>query len=105
MPTIQENLANGGSIKFGTLVLAAWCYYTDRGTNEKGESIEIIDHNKDGLLQAAQKTENNWTAFLGQPKIFGQLAQNKRFRDTYTEIVQKIYQEENIRAVMQSFLS
>ncbi|MGB7393260.1 MAG: mannitol dehydrogenase family protein, partial [Pricia sp.] len=29
--TIEENLARDGSIQFATLVIAAWCYYSDKG--------------------------------------------------------------------------
>lgn len=43
IPTIWENLEKSGSIKYGTLVLAAWCYYSDKQVDKNGEPLEIID--------------------------------------------------------------
>ena len=34
IPTIQDNLAQGGSIDYGTFILATWCYYSDKGVDE-----------------------------------------------------------------------
>ncbi|MCL4166122.1 UNVERIFIED_CONTAM: hypothetical protein GTU68_033697, partial [Idotea baltica] len=54
--TIHENLQRGGSIKFATLVIAAWCYYSDQGKSANGEPLEIIDAMKAELHQAAAHT-------------------------------------------------
>ncbi|MDF1699527.1 MAG: mannitol dehydrogenase family protein, partial [Saprospiraceae bacterium] len=43
IPTLQENLATDGSIDYATLILVAWCYYSDKEINENNESLEIID--------------------------------------------------------------
>lgn len=100
IPTLIENLENEGSIKYATFILAAWCYYSDKGINEKGEPIEIIDAQKDELHQAAKNTKNNLTAFLNQLEIFGDLAKNERFVKEYTLAVQEIYERTNIREMM-----
>ncbi len=89
--TLHENLASGGSIKYATLVVAVWCYYSDRGTNQHGQPIEIIDDLKDELHQAAKQTKSNPLAFIEQESIFGNLAQNKRFTELYLEMAQKVY--------------
>ena len=104
IPTLQENLASGGSIKFATFILAAWCFYSDKVVNENGEPLEIIDEQKTALQQAAQHTENNWTAFLHQPKVFGKLVESERFTTTYISMVQAIYKERNIRKLMKELL-
>ena len=36
IPTIQENLIDEGSIEFATLVIAAWCYYSDKEMDKNG---------------------------------------------------------------------
>jgi len=104
IPTLLENLENGGGIKYTTFILAAWCYYSDKGINEKGKPIEIIDLQKETLHKAAKKTESNWTSFLHQQEIFGDLIENERFVNAYTSIVKDIYQSKDIRKLMKSSL-
>ena len=59
---------------------------------------------KGELHQAAKETENDWTSFLIQPKIFENLNINERFIKEYTSIVQAIYKENNIRKLMNELL-
>ncbi|SDS62277.1 mannitol 2-dehydrogenase [Maribacter dokdonensis] len=98
--TIQDNLAKGGSIKYATLVIAAWCYYSDKGVNKDGESIEIIDAMQDQLHQAASKTNEDPLAFIKQESLFGNLAENTTFSSLYSEMVQKIYADPDIKKLM-----
>ncbi len=104
IPTLRENLENGGNIKYATFILAAWCYYSDKGIKENGEPLEIIDVQKAALHQATKNTENDWTAFLNQPEIFENLNQNERFVKAYTSTVQAIYKAKNIRKLMGELL-
>ena len=104
IPTLQENLENDGNIKYATFILAAWCYYSDKGIQENGEPLEIIDAQKEALHLAAKNTEKDWTSFLNQPEIFENLNKNKRFVKEYTSVVQKIYKEKNIRKLMSELL-
>jgi len=57
IPTISENLARGGSIKYATLVIAAWCFYSDKGVDRHAVRLDIVDAMKDELHQAAQVTK------------------------------------------------
>lgn len=100
IPTIQENLARGGSIEYATLILAAWCYGSDKGLNENKEALEIIDARKTELHQAATHTQTTPLAFLDQQDLFGNIADNERFAQKYQEMVQRVYQVENIRKLM-----
>jgi mannitol 2-dehydrogenase len=102
--TIHENLATGGSIKFATLVLAAWCYYSDKQMDKNGQALEITDAMSAELHKAAKETEVDKLAFIKQESIFGNLAKNKRFADLYVEMVQKIYTDPNIKKYMQEML-
>lgn len=104
IPTLKENLESGGSIRYATFILAAWAYYSDKRVDEHDKPIEIIDIQKEALHKAAQGTSENWTAFLNQPEIFGDLAKNYRFAEEYTSVVQAIYQEENIRNLMKEYV-
>lgn len=104
IPTLQENLANDGNIKYATFILAAWCYYSDKSVNEKNEPLKIIDVMKIELHQAAQSTSTNQLSFLNQPEIFGNLSKNQRFVKLYSEYIRLIYQENNIRKLMEDML-
>lgn len=94
--TIEDNLATAGSIRFATLVIAAWCYYSDKATDRHGNPIEIIDAMSAELHQAAKQTKTDTLAFLRQESLFGNLIDNKRFTDLYTEAVKKIYKDPNL---------
>jgi len=103
IPTIRENLETDGSIQYATFILAAWCYYSDKGKDQNGKSLEIIDAEKDTLHHAAKNTNSNSIAFLNQAEIFGDLVDNNRFVEEYRTIVKNIYQN-NIRSLMARLL-
>ena len=102
--TIHENLGTGGSIKFATLVIAAWCYYSDKQMDQNGQPLEINDALKDELHAAAKKTANDPLAFIKQENLFGTLAQNTRFAESYTLMVKKLYGGTDVKIVMQDLL-
>ena len=104
IPTIQDNLATGGSIEYSTFILAAWCYYSDKGMSDNDEELDIIDHKKDELHQAAMTTKSNPLGFLQIQEVFGNLAKNKRFTNKYEEIIQSIYKAKNIRKIMKEMI-
>ena len=100
IPTLRENLAIGGSIEFATLILAAWCYYSDRRINENQEPLEIIDSMQAQLHQSAQETERDGIAFLKQVELFGDLAENSTFVNQYLAMTDQIYKGKSIRELM-----
>ena len=102
--TIAENLAAGGRIEQATLVLAAWCYYSDKGVNQAGEPLDIVDEMKASLHNAAAATSDDVLAFVKQSSIFGDLANNAHFADTYTAMVNELYNNRNIAQQMQSLM-
>ena len=104
IPTIQENLATGGSIEYGTLVLVAWCYYSDKGVNKHQQPLEIIDEMKNELHQTARETDQDPLAFLKQKEIFGDLVENERFTKCYREFVQKVYEGVEVRGLMKGMI-
>ena len=104
IPTIEANLKTGGSIDYGTFILAAWCYYSDKGVSEKNEPLEIIDVEKDKLHQAAKTTQDDPLVFIRQGSIFGSLIENERFTRKYTEFVGLIYAKKNIKKLMSTMI-
>ena len=102
--TIQENLATGGSIKLATLVIAAWCYYSDKAMDRHGKTIEIVDAMSTELHEAAKQTQTDPLAFIKQESLFGDLAKNERYAKSYTEAVQKIYTNTTITKYMKDML-
>ncbi len=88
--TLQENLAGKGSIQFATLVLAAWCYYSDKGIDKDEQPIEIIDAMGAELHQAAKQTKSDPLAFIKLESLFGNLVKNERFTKLYVDMVQNI---------------
>jgi len=102
--TIEENLASGGSIQHATLVIAAWCYYSDKGTSKDGFALDIVDDMKDELHAAASKTTSDVLSFLRISDIFGELADNKTFTDEYTRMVSNLYANPNIAEQMKAII-
>ncbi len=104
IPTITENLERGGSIEYATLVIAAWCYYSDKGVNKDGKKLEIVDDMKDELHKAAAGTARNKLSFLKLKSVFGGLARNKTFTDEYSRKIDALYENSDIAQQMQALL-
>lgn len=100
IPTILENLATGGSIKYGTFILAAWCYYSDKGMSMDNSPIEIIDERKVELNKIASRHEEDELSFLSILDIFGSLTGNDRFQTEYAKSLAAIYADPNVRKHM-----
>jgi len=105
IPTITENLVQGGNIKYATLVISAWCLYSDRGESMHGTPLEIVDNMKDELHQAAKGTREDKLSFLRLESIFGNLIRNDRFTALYTEMIDEIYRNPDISLPMQKIVS
>lgn len=104
IPTIQDNLIVGGSIDYATFIIAAWCYYSDKGVNENNNELDIIDVHKDSLHKIAIKTEDNPLSFLSMQEVFGDLMHNKRFTKKYIEMIQLVYKTKNIKKIMSEMI-
>jgi len=102
--SIHENLATGGSIKFATLVIAAWCYYSDKQVDQNEQPLEIIDAMQNELHSAASATSSDPLAFIKHEELFGTLAENERFTSEYTLLLQELYQGAPIKKLMQGLL-
>jgi len=104
IPTITENLARGGSTEYATLVIAAWCYYSDKGVDCHGKKLEIVDGMKEELHNAAADTANDKLSFLRVETVFGNLAHEKAFTEVYTRMLDSLYENPDIAKQMQALL-
>ena len=82
VPVIRENLENGGDVRRSALVVAAWARYAE-GTDEQGEPIEIVDRRKDAITERARRQAQEPLAFLEDPDLFDDLAEDGRFTTAY----------------------
>ncbi|QEG22666.1 mannitol dehydrogenase family protein [Mariniblastus fucicola] len=105
IPTINDNLERGGSIKFAALVVAAWCYYSDKGVDQHGKELEIVDELKTLLHNAAKETGRDKLSFLKLKQVFGGLAQNHRFAEVYIEMIDALYANPDVSVLMRKLLS
>ena len=103
--TLHENLAVGGSIQYATLVIAAWCLYSDKGLNRVGVELDRVDEMKDELHQAAMGTVDDVLSFLKLESIFGDLIRNQTFTALYTQMVEALYENPDIANQMESILA
>lgn len=101
IPTIQENLRNGGDIEIATLLIAAWCYYSDKQTDQNGQALEIIDAMADTLHLAAKNTAEDALSFLRVEEVFGNLINNQTFTDSYTALVKRFYENPDVSVYLE----
>ncbi|QDV41071.1 Mannitol 2-dehydrogenase [Stieleria neptunia] len=105
IPTIRDNLAKGGSVQYAALVVAAWCYYSDKHADRHGQPLDVTDGLKESLHDAAQSSREDRLSFLKLQQVFGDLADNERFAQTYTEMLDRMERtadvSEHMRAIIQ----
>lgn len=91
VPTIRENLANGGEITRSALVVTAWARYAE-GVDEQGEPIEIVDRWKDKVMAAAAQQQDDELAFLRDCSFFGDLVNDERFTTAYRHWLRRLHE-------------
>lgn len=104
IPTINENLAKGGSTEYGALVIGAWCFYSDKHTSKDGVPLEVVDEMKAELHAAAAGTRKDKLSFLRVRAVFGNLSENQAFTDEYVRTIDALYENPNIARLMQALL-
>ncbi|EAQ80011.1 mannitol dehydrogenase family protein [Blastopirellula marina] len=105
IPTITENLQQGGNIQCSAFLLATWCLYSDKRVDQNGKPLVIMDDLKDELHQAAQGTCNDKLSFLKLKPVFGELAQNDRFATEYVSMVDQVYENPDVSLLMRKLLA
>jgi mannitol 2-dehydrogenase len=87
VPVIRDQLAAGGPIERATAVVAAWARYAE-GVDEQGRPIEIVDRLAPTITELARK---GGTAFVENRAVFGDLADDERFRETYGRMLDRVH--------------
>jgi len=105
IPTIRDNLHRGGDIQLASLVIATWCYYSDKHADRHGKPLEVTDQLKTELHEAAKATGEDRLSFVKFKPVFGDLASDKRFVDIYVEMVDSMYRNPDVRVHMQAIIN
>ena len=98
LPVIRQQLATGGEIRRSAAVVASWARYAE-GIDEDGQPIEIVDRLKDTLTERARRQRTDPDAFITNPAVFGDLADNPRFLAAYRAALASLH-ERGARATL-----
>ena len=93
LPVVRQQLLDGGPVRRSALVVAAWARYAE-GVDEDGAPIEIVDRRKDALIKRAQEQPPGGSdplAFLRDPDLFGDLADQDRFTVEYVAALESLH--------------
>jgi mannitol 2-dehydrogenase len=96
---VRQQLATGGEIRRSAAVVAGWARYAE-GIDENGEPIEVVDRLRDTLVQRARRQRTEPDAFIINRAIFGDLAENQRFRSAYLAALTSLH-ERGARATLE----
>jgi mannitol 2-dehydrogenase len=91
LPVIRHQLAAGGEIRRSAAIVASWARYAE-GTDEHGRPIEIVDRLRDTLTERARRQRDDPDAFIANQAVFGDLAENDRFRAAYRAALARLHQ-------------
>ncbi|MDT8893805.1 mannitol dehydrogenase family protein [Halomonas sp. I1] len=91
LPVVRDQLANGGDVYRAAAVVASWARYAE-GMDEAGEPIEVVDRLKDEVMAVAAENHQRPTAFIENRELFGDLADQPRFRDAYRETLESLHE-------------
>ncbi|MEE6295868.1 mannitol dehydrogenase family protein [Georgenia wangjunii] len=91
LPVLREQRATGGAIELAALVVASWARYAE-GVDEHGAAIEVVDPLRERLTAAASGHEANPAAFLEVREVFGDLADDERFRHAYVQSLRSLHE-------------
>jgi mannitol 2-dehydrogenase len=89
LPVVREQLAAGGPFDLAVLAVAAWARYA-AGTDEDGEPIAVVDARLDRLAPLLRPQDP--LAVLAVGEVFGDLADDERFRAAYREAAELLEQ-------------
>ena len=104
LPRVRANLDRGGDADLAALVLAAWCWICDRGTDRHGHLLDVADARSAALHAAASDTRSDPLSFLRFEPVFGDLAQRPAFTAGYAEAVTRLHADPDVARQMQALL-
>ncbi len=90
VPVIKANLASGGEIDVSAAIVASWARYAE-GVDEDGEPIEVVDRIAEERMAAASRQSEDPLAFVRNPDLFGDLADQPRFAEAYLRALESLH--------------
>lgn len=100
VPVVREQLRSGGSVVYGAAIIASWARYAE-GIDEHGAPIEVVDPLRDELVPLARQQQNDPSAFITNRSLFGNLADDPRFREAYLDTLRSLH-EHGARTTLQT---
>ncbi|MDN3554599.1 mannitol dehydrogenase family protein [Halomonas maura] len=100
LPVIRVQLARGGKMQSAAAVVASWARYAE-GRDEQGEPIEVVDRLGEELMARAGRQREDLTAFIDNRELFGDLADDERFRQAYLAALASLH-EQGARATLKA---
>jgi mannitol 2-dehydrogenase len=98
LPVLRANLGTGGEIARSVAVLASWAR-SFCGADDAGRPIEIADARREALAAAAHRQDEDPLAFVRDPAVFGDLADDERFAAAYRAALDSL-RERGTRATL-----
>jgi len=103
IPSIRDGLEAGTPVNGLALVSAIWARYC-HGTREDGSRIGPNDPNWDMLHEQANSAREHPRAWLEMRSIYGDLAEEPRFVDTFEKRLSRIYAD-GLTAALDDYLA
>ena len=102
LPVIRERLAQGGDVTLSAAIVASWARYAE-GVDEQGEPIDVVDPLKDQLMPIARRQRDEPLAFVENRRIFGDLVDDERFRESYLQALGSLHRD-GAKATLQQLM-
>ena len=103
LPVVREALAAGTPIEGLALSQALWARMCE-GSREDGSEIAPNDPIWDSLTTAAKAAKRDPSAWLAQAQLYGDLAQNARFAESFTRWLRMIWSD-GTEAAIRAYLA
>ena len=79
LPVVRAQLSLGGEIVRSAAIVASWARYAE-GIDEHGEPIEVVDRQRDLLMELAVRQRQDPLAFITNRELFGDLVEQRTIR-------------------------
>jgi mannitol 2-dehydrogenase len=99
LPVVRAQLARGAGVARSAAIVASWARYAE-GIDEEGATIEVVDRQRDELMELARRQKDDPLAFISNRQLFGDLAEDARFVRGYLWALSSLH-ERGARATLE----